>query len=231
MGSALGTTGLSVLATLAFVAAAILVIVADDKLRNITGYDGNSTLEAAHSNLVVAIILAWVAAAAAFILVLGYILTTSKILNNEWLHAILVILAVAAGIISIIYMGIAMRKINDFPGDDNSAKGFLLWSMIISGVGVIISVVLAMWRLTHHGTVPEKKPTDDMDTDSGMYRDNGMYNGTQAALVSTPAPEPTYTRESYYSSSPPPPPPPRTNHPPVHGHPAEQPMPGMEESY
>ncbi len=181
MGSALGTTGLSVLATLAFVAAAILSIIADDRLRNIDGFDNNDNLQAAHSNLVVGIILGWVAAGLVFILVLGYLLTSFKLLQNEWLHFIVWALGVAAAIIAIIYLGFAMRKIDNTPNDDGT-QGFLLWAMILTGVGLVLLVILGMWRLTHYGTVYPTK------AETGANGDMNGNGGTSVLVAGNGAP-------------------------------------------
>jgi len=162
MGSLIGTTGLSVLATVAFVIGTILAMVADSRLRGLTGYNTNTTFQSAHNYIVIGVILGWVAAGIAFILLLGYLVNALAFLESEWVHMILWILAMAAAIISIIYLGLAMRKIDNTPNDNNT-QGYLLWAMIVMGIGLVILTFLGVWRITHHATktITKKIPAGD----------------------------------------------------------------------
>lgn len=188
MGNALGVSGLSVLASIAFVVAAILTIVAMDRLKSIAGYSTNDSLQDANNHLTVAMILGWIAAGLAFILMLGYLLTNLKILNNEWLHFILWLLGMAAAVITIIYLGLALRKVPS-DQDDQSTREFILWSMILTGVGLVIFTFLGLWRMTHHATKPEKKKASDTSNDYSTYN----YNTTSDYDI--PPPVSGYTAE------------------------------------
>lgn len=187
MGNALGVSGLSVLASIAFVVAAILTIVAMDRLKSIAGYNSNDNLKEANNHLTVAMILGWIAAGLAFILMLGYLLTSLSILNNEWLHFILWLLGMAAAVITIIYLGLALRKV---PGDqdDQSTREFILWSMILTGVGLVIFTFLGLWRMTHHATKPEKKKVSDTSN-------NDYINYENTTTDNIPPPVSGYTAE------------------------------------
>lgn len=158
MGSPVGTIGLSLLATGAFVAAVILSIIAADRLKSITGYNTNETFKAANTNLAVAITTGIIAAVLAAILLLGYIAHSVNILQTEWLHLILFVLGIASAIVSFIYLGMAMRKV-DNTKNDNGTQTYLLWSMILTGGGLVLLVFMGMWRITHHATKTDTSKT------------------------------------------------------------------------
>jgi uncharacterized membrane protein len=160
MGSPVGTIGLSLLATGAFVAAAILSIIAADRLKSITGYNTNETFKAANTNLAVAITTGIIAAVLAAILLIGYIAHSVNILQTEWLHLILFVLGIASAIVSFIYLGMAMRKV-DNTKNDNGTQTYLLWSMILTGGGLVLLVFMGMWRITHHATKTDTSKTDN----------------------------------------------------------------------
>lgn len=187
MGSAIGTTGLSVLATAAFIVAAILSIIASDRLRSIAGYNTNDTFKAANNDLTIAMVLAWIAAGISFLMMIGYIFTSFELLQNETLHFILWILALAAAIISFIYLGFASRKV-DNTENDNGVQGYLLWAMIILGLGLAILLLTGLWRITHHVTKPKPVKTPDttntyvvpdQDTYTDDYQNNYQNNNYQ----------------------------------------------------
>lgn len=171
MGSVLGTAGLSVVATVAFVVTAILSMIADSRLRGIDGYDNDDDLQSAHNDLLIGYILAWVAAGISLFLMLGYIFKSFASWLPEWIHMILLVLAITASIISIIFLGLAMRTIDNNPNDDNT-HGYLLWGMILCGIGLVFLVILGMWRITHWGT---EMPKEEDETMNG----NGAGNGYQ----------------------------------------------------
>jgi uncharacterized membrane protein len=168
MGSALGTTGLSVLATLAFIAAAILSIVASDRLRSLTGYNSNDTFKAANNNLTLAMILAWVAAGVSLILFLGYVLHSLEVLQTEWLHSVLIVLGIVSGFLALIFLGVAMRKVDNTP-NDNGMQNYILWAMIMAGIGVVVLVFMGLWRITHHATKPKMIPSSVTTSESSAY--------------------------------------------------------------
>jgi uncharacterized membrane protein len=168
MGSALGTTGLSVLATLAFIAAAILSIVASDRLRSLTGYNSNDTFKAANNNLTLAMILAWVAAGVSLILFLGYVLHSLEVLQTEWLHSVLIVLGIVSGFLALIFLGVAMRKVDNTP-NDNGMQNYILWAMIMAGIGVVVLVFMGLWRITHHATKPKMIPSSVTTSESNAY--------------------------------------------------------------
>lgn len=174
MGNALGVTGLSVLSTIAFVVAAILSIVADNKLKGLPSYNANSTFQAAHNNLTVAIIFGWVAAGITFILMLGYLLTSLQVLQTEWLHLVLWILAVASSVIAFIYLGLAMRKVDNTP-NDNGTQSYILWSMILTGIGLVILVFMGLWRMTHHATKAREDKTAATGISPELMSSQYMY--------------------------------------------------------
>lgn len=178
-----GTTGLSIITLAAFVVAAILAILADNKIKGIPTYNSDTNLQNAHNNLTVAIILAFVAVGLALILMLRYIAHAFKFLDNSAWYTILWILTMAAALISIIYMGLALRKINSIT-NDNNAYGYLLWALIIGAIGIVVLAFSELWVVTHHAnkttkTSQTKKTTgvlvsteDGNDNDVGNPPDN-----------------------------------------------------------
>ncbi len=198
MGSVLGTAGLSIVATLAFVVAAILIMVADSRLKSISGYNNNDDLKKGHSDLITGYILAWIAAGISFILMLGYLFKSFHKWLPEWLHMILLVLALVLAIIALVYMGLGMRKIDNTP-NDNGTQGYVLWGMILTGVGLVILILLAMWRITHWGSDNEKDMTDKQ----GSYQDQNYgyqsgYDQTTVVIGGMPPPPNQRPESNYY---------------------------------
>lgn len=160
MGNTIVTSILALVGSLAFVAAAILSIVAYQRVGNAPGIDTNETLQAARGNLLTGMILGWISAGLALFLSIGYIFTSFNIIKNEWLHFTLWALSVVMGILAIIFIGMAMRKIDNFPNADN-AHAFVLWSMILLGVGIVIITILGLIRITKQG-----KPKTEMKAET-----------------------------------------------------------------
>jgi len=156
MGSALGSSGLAILATIAIIGAGILTIMADNKVKGIPGYDGNDNLNLAHKDLGYAQIFIWVSAVFSFILTLGYIFVHTEWLQSEWLHLIIFILAAGTLVIGISYLGIALNRINNVEGD-NGGNEFIWAAIITAGIGLLVLLVKGIWRLTHKRVVEPKE--------------------------------------------------------------------------
>lgn len=180
MGSSLGSSGLAVVSTLTLAASAILLIVADDRLRKISGYDSNSNLQSAHSDLITAQIFAWIATVFSLILTLGYVLHHNEFLDSEWLHLALWILAILALVGMFVFAGLALNKYNNV-SDDMGAQSWTWAAIIVSGVGAAILILMGSWRLYH------KSAYEYGDTSAQQI------NKMATARLAVPQPQPTVT--------------------------------------
>lgn len=171
MGSALGTTGLTIFATLLIVVAAILIILADSKVKEITGYPEVDNINLAHKDLIYGQIFAWIAAALTFVLAIAYGLSI-KFLLSPWPYLIIVLLIIGTLTASIIYVAMALNRINNLQ-DDKGASGYIYGIIILSGAALLILVISLIWGWTHTSTDPNKVPED---TSNKTYNNSQKYN-------------------------------------------------------
>lgn len=161
MGSALSVAGWLGVATVILIIMAILALVATNRVKNITGFSTNTNLSTAHSRLVWGQVFAWIAAALALILLLGYIVL--HFLNtSEWLHVILWILLFAALITSGVFLALALSEIDKLNSniDNNGAKSYI-WGALIAGIiALIVLLISGGWRAVTRGYYPETYPTN-----------------------------------------------------------------------
>ena len=149
MGHSISTAAVVGFATVLLIIMAILILVADDRTKNITGYSGNNDLKAAHDKLIWAQVLAWIAAGLAFLLLLGY-LALHFLETSEWIHLILWILLFAVLIVSLIFLGMALSDIDKAKvSDDKGAAGYGWGAIILGGISFIILLVSGGWRIAH----------------------------------------------------------------------------------
>ena len=158
MGHAIGTSGLVGIATVALVVMAILIIVADDRLRNVSTFDTNNDLKAAHNSLVSAQILTWISAGLALLLVFGYFILHWKLLEGEWVHLILWLGIFGTLIAAIILLSIALGDIDrSNVTDDNDAGGFT-WAALGIGIGAFVFLLISGgWRIGYKMTTQKPK--------------------------------------------------------------------------
>lgn len=160
MGSAIGTSGLVGFSMVLLIIMAILIIIATDRVKNITGYSASDDLKASTDKLVWGQVLAWIAAGLALLLVLGYV-TLHFININEWVHLILWILIFTAIIISIVILAMALSDIdNANVNDDNSSTGYLWGALILGAVAFMVLLISGGWRIASKQY--ENKPEQQM---------------------------------------------------------------------
>ena len=146
MGFALSTSALVGLATILLVVMAILILIAGDRVRNITGYNSNSNLKTVNDRLYWAQVFAWIAAAVGLILVLGYI-ALHFIEFTEWIHLILWILLFASLIASGVFLAIALNDLkNANPPNNNGTSSYAWGALIVGIVAMIVLLVSGGWR-------------------------------------------------------------------------------------
>ena len=167
MGSALGTTGLTIFVTIVIAVAAILIIVSDSKVREISGYPEVDNINMAHKDLGYAQIFAWIGAGLALVLAIGYGLSI-KFLLSPWPHLILVLLIIATLICSIIYLGLALNKINNL-NDDKGASGYIIWAIILESAALLMLIIALILGWSHTSTDPNIKEPEQ----SRQYNDVG----------------------------------------------------------
>lgn len=153
MGNALNTSGMVGFATAILVVMAILIIFAQNKLSNVTGYNTNSKLKSAYDKLLWAQVLAWISAGLAFILLLGYLLTHAEWLRTESIHLALWILVFAALIASGVLLAIALSDIdNEKLSNNNSSTSYIWGALIAGGVALLVLLISGGWRIAHKQT-------------------------------------------------------------------------------
>lgn len=189
MGNVFGTAGLSAIATIAFVVAAILTMIADSKLRGLSAYNTDDKLQAAHNDMLVGYICAWIATGITLLLMIGYIFKGFAAWLPEWVHMILLILAITASILALIFMGLAMRNVDNTP-NDSGTQGYLLWGMILTGLGLVLLVFLGMWRITHWGsnTVKTEEVMEQQSPESYQSPYGYQQPGTTVVVGGMPPP-------------------------------------------
>ena len=168
MGSALSTSGLVAFATALLIIMAILILVADDRVKSITGYSANYNLTAAHSKLVWAQVLAWIAAGLGLLLVIGYV-ALHFLETSEWLHLILWILLFAALVASGIFLAIALNDINrGNVNDDKGSTGYIWGALISGGAALLILLISGGWRVAHNSWENDPEEQYYMDANSDV---------------------------------------------------------------
>jgi hypothetical protein len=157
MGTALSTAGLVTIGTVLLIIMAVLIWLADDRLRNATNFASDQNFQWAIQKIVPAQILAWISAGLGLLLVIGYFILHSGLIDNEWVHLILWIGIFGTLIASGILVAIALGDIDRSTSDDNGASGYL-WGAV--GVGIAAFVILLIsggWRIATITTQPKKK--------------------------------------------------------------------------
>ena len=150
MGSPIGTSTLVGISTAGLIVMAILIIIADDRLRGIIGFNTNDKLKNAHNQLITAQILAWIAAGLGVLLLIGYLFLHGGFLQNEWIHLILWVLLFVGLIISGVFLIIAITEIDNANiNNDNTSKGYI-WGALIAGIAALVVLIISGgWRIVH----------------------------------------------------------------------------------
>ena len=159
MGSALSAASLVGISTVALVVMAIFIIIAQDRLRNISGFNTDQDLQQAHDKLVIAQILAWIAAALALILVFGYFVIHAGWTKNEWLHLILWLGIFGTLIASGILLSIALGDISRSTAANNAGADGWTWAALGVGIGAFVLLLISGgWRIYHKSV---EEPSDE----------------------------------------------------------------------
>ena len=162
MGSALSTSGLVAFSTVLLVVMAILIVIVINRLNSITGNTTNTNLSSAHTKLVWAQVLAWIAAGLGLLLFLGYV-TLHFLETSEWLHLILWVLLFSALIASIILLTMVLSDIDGANVSDNKGTTGYIWGAVIVGiVAFVILLISGGWRIAH-------KQSENAEPDSQYY--------------------------------------------------------------
>ncbi len=150
MGFSLATSAWVAIATVVLIVMAILIIVAGDRVRNISGFDSNDNLKSANNRLVTAQILAWIAVGLGLLLTIGYLFLHGGFINTEWIHLILWILLFAAIIVSGIFLAIAISDIDNANVSDNKGSVGYIWGALGAGAGALVLLIISGgWRIVH----------------------------------------------------------------------------------
>lgn len=151
------------IAAIVLVIIAILMHLARDSIKGISGYSNNANLQDIEGRLNTAIVLAWVAAGIAVLLALGYLVTGlgSFENSNEWIHLILWLLLFGTLIASLIMLGMVISDLDNLnlssDAEANSALSYMWWAM---GLGIAAALFLffsGAWRV--YGAATESNCT------------------------------------------------------------------------
>ncbi len=165
MGSSISAAGIVGFATALIVVVAILIIVALDRIDDISGFSTNSRLGDAHGHLIWAQVLAWIAAGLALILVIGYFMLHAGWLDNEWVHIIFWLGIFGTLIASLILLGVALNDINDANvTDDNTTSAYIWWALGIGIGAIVVLLISGGWRIYANTTA------DSTDKPATLYQ-------------------------------------------------------------
>ena len=135
---------------------AILFTVAQVRVTNTTEYkNGNSKLNSAKNNLIIAYILGYIAAGMGILLAIIYFGHVAWGITNEIPHLIIFILLFLLVIVSGIFGFIALSDINGTNIPDKGAITNWIWAAEVLGLlALILLVISGAWRASYVATKP-----------------------------------------------------------------------------
>lgn len=158
MGLPIGVAGIVFISLILLVAMAILIMISEDKVKNISGYSTNANLKTANDRLYWAQVFSWIAAATCLLLVLGYF-ALHFIEFTEWIHLVLWILLFAALIASGVFLAIALNDINNANVSNKNGSTSYAWGALIAGVAAfIVLLVSGGWRAVQKSVETSEMP-------------------------------------------------------------------------
>ena len=173
--------------TLLVLAGAIFFTIAQVKVTSIAEYKaGNSKLNTAKNDLIVAYILGYIAVGVGLVLSILYFGHVAWGIQNEWPHLIIFFLLFILVILSGIFGFLALSNINSSGAENkNSSQGWI-WAAQVAGLlGLIFLVISGGWRASYVSNRSAKVKTDSSLTVTAspeyMYERN-------AEVFQSPAP-------------------------------------------
>ena len=133
---------------------AIFFTVAQTRVTGKTEYkNGNSKLNSAKNNLIIAYILGYIAAGMGILLAVIYFGHVSWGITNEIPHLIIFILLFGLVIVSGIFGFIALSNVNGSPLTDRTSITNWIWAAEIVGlVALVLLIISGAWRAQHVAT-------------------------------------------------------------------------------
>ena len=142
---------LLILFALLILLGAIMFTIAQSKIMTISEYKtGNSKLNSAKNNIMIAYILGYVAAGMALVLAILYFGHVTWGINSEIPHLIMFILLFGLVIVSGVFAFISLSNISSSNTTDNKGAPGWIWAGLISGlVALIVLIISGAWRAQH----------------------------------------------------------------------------------
>jgi len=149
---------------------AIFFTIAQTKVTALEEYkSGNSKLNSAKNNLLVAYILGYIAAGMGILLAVIYFGHVAWGIQNEIPHLIIFILLFLLVIVSGIFGFIALSDIDKSEAQDKGSAGGWIWAAQVAGlVALIILIISGAWRAQHISSKSKAKSTVDVTTQQEM---------------------------------------------------------------
>jgi hypothetical protein len=203
------TGGLLLLFTLLVLVGAILFTVAQVRVTNIEEYkNGNTKLNSAKNNLIIAYVLAYIAAGMGLVLSILYFGHVAWGIKTEWPHLIIFLLLFVLVIVSGIFAFIALSDIsNASPADNKGATGWTWGGLGVLLAAVIILIISGAWRAQHNSskaqtaTTTSTQQTVTFTAPSEVGSEipmSGISSPAYSAPVSPPSSVPLTTATDYY---------------------------------
>ena len=163
---------------------AIFMTVAQSKVMTIDEYKtGNSKLNSAKNNLLIAYILGYIAVGMGIILAILYFGHVAWGIKNEIPHLIVFILLFGLVIVSGIFGFLALSNIDSSGAQQKQGSTGWIWASLIAGlIGLIVLIISGAWRAQH---VASKAAANQASNQASMYPQETITTQQQTTL---PAP-------------------------------------------
>jgi len=165
-------------------AGAIFFTVSQAKVMTIDEYKaGNSKLNSAKNNLLVAYILGYIAAGMGIILAILYFGHVAWGINNEIPHLIVFILLFGLVIVSGIFGFLALSNIDSSGAQNKQGSTGWIWASLIAGlIGLIVLIISGAWRAQHLAS----QAADKQASQASMIPTETVTTQQQATFTAPP---------------------------------------------
>jgi len=183
-------------------AGAIFFTIAQSKVMTIDEYkSGNSKLNSAKNNLLIAYILGYIAAGMGIILAILYFGHVAWGIKNEIPHLIVFILLFGLVIVSGIFGFIALSNIDSSGAQHKQGSTGWIWASLIAGlIGLIVLIISGAWRAQHVASKAAANQASMVPTETVTTQQQATF--TSPSSVNYEAPASVYSGSANYPVAP-----------------------------